>query len=343
MRNYSQDLEGVRKRLKEKTSSSFKDEFEFKPPKSKPGATEPIEFRFYVLPPLVQGETCATGTAKATMDLFYFANGTHWINNKPHSCPRSFDNSQLCPLCDYAFTLLRDIPKENKESRTKIVKNLLSQDRQAVNIYFPNCKQNPEELRDKVMWFNIPKAVQDRFATCINRDDSDDPADPKAFGVFYDPQAAYLFQLMIGHKSGYNSYDDSKFLAIINKHPIAIGGDKKADVAKIEKILNARHDLTTKFPTPSVDKMEELLGAIQNGTVHFDDKNEPSGDKEVKSQVKSAPPIKPAVTKVETKVETKSVPATAATTVVSAQSDKPASAIEEDPDIETLMESLRGN
>lgn len=261
------DLNSMRKKLKDR-NGGFKDPNQFIPPQVKDG--EKKIWRFYVLPPLQEGEGTSDGVASKGMDLFYVPNGSHWVSKKPHACPRIHDETE-CPMCSYAFELMSET--DDKDKRRAIAKNYLPQQRYAVNIYFPNIEANPEEVRGKVMWFNAPKQVYDIWDSCIMRDTPGDDADPQAYGVFFDEEAAYLFQLEAQKHGDYNEYKSSKFLSNVGKQPLAKAkkGDQVVpDAKRISDILAQRFDLFTKFDDRDVNKIHGLVDNIKN--------KEPGGD-----------------------------------------------------------------
>lgn len=262
------DLDKMRNKLKEREKGKRVDANEFIPPKAKPGAPK-LVYRFFVLGPVSAGDPVLNGVASQDMALYYVPNGAHWISNKPHACPRIHDENE-CEICQLGFDLMSDCPKgeAGKKARSAIAKNLLPQERYAINIYFPNINENPEELRGRVMWYNAPKTVIHIMDECINRDNAGDPQDPKAFGVFFDENAAYLFQLEVGEKSTYNNYETSKFLAIGGPQPIVRAKDSTGKIVahtkKIQEILNMRHDLFTKFDARDPAKISSLAIQLAN-------------------------------------------------------------------------------
>jgi len=252
------DVEAVRKKLQEKKGSRFKDPNEFRCPTAKDG--EPGKYRFFVLPPLKKGEKCADGVATRTMDLFYVQNGSHWFNNRPHGCPRVHDEMD-CAACQNGFDLMGET--DDKERRKEIAKQWLPRTNYAVNIYFPKDGTNPDDVAGKVMWMNAPKQVYDVWEGCLMAQNAGDPADPQAFGVFYDEEDAYLFQLVAKKKNKYNEYTTSKFLANVKKPLASSGGKPLAD--RIQQILDSRFDLYTKFPPRDQAAMATLVKQLMSG------------------------------------------------------------------------------
>jgi hypothetical protein len=282
------DVQKIRNQLRNKLSTRPQDPFEFRPPKAKKDET--LKLRFYVLTPLVKGDKCHGGTASRSMDdLFCIKHGNHWVNNKPHACPR-VNRDEPCELCDAGFDMLRET--DDKDKRRAIIQNWLSQSVYLVNIYFPNIQSNPEALRGKVMFFNAPKTCFDQWYAAVNRDTGGDEADPEAFGVFYDPENAYLYQLEIVLNGNNNSYKTSKFLAQMGPHPIARLKDGSADSKRIQTLLDQRHDLATKIEEPNPDKIRKLCNSMLNGTDVDDDQ---AGSEEA-TQPATPPPARSATT-----------------------------------------------
>jgi len=101
------DVEAIRKKLKSTMSGRAQDPDEFRPEKAK-SQSEPVKYLFYILPPVSAGEKIKGGTAKKGMDnQFFLQHGNHWVNDKPHPCPRIHDGSP-CDICGFGFDLLKD-------------------------------------------------------------------------------------------------------------------------------------------------------------------------------------------------------------------------------------------
>jgi hypothetical protein len=257
------DLDKIRAKMKEKGRGHFQDPDEFRPPSAKPG--EKITYRFFILPPLSKGEKCAGGVASQDMDLYYVQNGNHWVQKKPYPCPRVHDGEE-CDVCNIGFERMNET--QDKKEKSTIARNYLPQVRNAMNIYFLSSDSNPEELRGKNKWFNAPKQVIDICDACLNRDDAGDPEDPQAYGVFFNEQAAYVFQLEITKQGDYNEYKASKFLASVGPTPIAAkkeGNQRVPLTEKIQEILNGRFDLYTKFDPRDKKKIAELAQKLLAG------------------------------------------------------------------------------
>lgn len=271
------DVKKLREQVKKAKGGRQRDPHEFVPAK----ATETVShnYRFFVLPPLLEGEKCHGGAASKAMESFFVRHGQHWVNKQPHECPRCYDDSP-CSWCERGFDLLKEIPKgeAHKAERTKVSKAWLANSHFAVNLFFPQIDQNPPEVRGKVMWFDAPKTVYDIWEEAINRDDPGDKEDPKAYGVIYDEYAAFLFQLEVTEQGGFNNYKTSKFLAQTGARPIFRNKEGNADQSVIEKILANRHDLFKKIDVPDADKLAKLLVASDTGADEIAAVGPDSGD-----------------------------------------------------------------
>jgi hypothetical protein len=249
-------------RKKQQESAGNRDSTEWRVDKVKEG--EEAEYRLAILPPLDEGETCTGGTAGQTQDLWYLANGAHWINKKRVECPRVHLENGTCPLCDMGFDLMQTT--DDKKVRSQIAKEWLSRQNWAVNVYFLNHKTNPEHLRGKVMWWNVPKAVFEVCDKAFNSNDPGDEDDPRAFGYFCDPTDAFPLIVTVTEKNGYNNYESSRLLG--RSKPIA------DDEEEIMEILDQRHDLYTKFKARDVDRLTQILNeklGDETGSDGFDD------------------------------------------------------------------------
>ena len=258
------DLATMRKNINDK-KGSFRDANEFVPPKAKPG--QEINYRFYILPPLQAGDKTVDGKASRGMDVYFLQNGAHWINKKPFSCPRVHDGEE-CDLCTYGFDLMAEVQgdgQEAKKAKSAIARNYLPPQKNAVNIYFPKDPVNPEELWGRVMWFNASKTITNIGEACLMADDGGDELKPRAYGIFYDEENAYLFNLTIKEKGGFNDYESSMFLPT-SKRPIVgtkqADGSILADPTKIELVLGKRHDLYTKFQPADGIKIAAILKSL---------------------------------------------------------------------------------
>lgn len=309
------------KRMREKQRSKKKfqrDAHEFRCDKA---IKNPVNYYFYVLPELKKGEKTADNEASRDMELWYLPNASHFINNQSMACPRIHDDDE-CPICKMGFDMMQGI--DDRNARRDIARKYLANTRYAVNVYFPPIEKNPEHLRGKTMWYNLPKTVFDIMETCLDTDEGGDEFDPNACGIFYHPTRCYLFKLDARPKGEYNSYEKSTFV------PTTLGilvheKDKKDDPDwdKIEEIMNSRHDLYTKFKDRNHDNLLEvtkkLLRTSGGGSSEWDeveDGSTPSPVSESKTETKS-----------ETKSEKKEEPKESTIPVA-------------DPDLDALMAQL---
>lgn len=252
------DVAAIRAKLRKQMSGKFSDPDEFRPPKADPDST--LEYRFYILPPLMEGDELKSGVVNRSMDQFFLQHANHWINDKPHPCPRVWDNSE-CPFCERGFELLRDESiKSNEAQRKQVVSEYMPNSYYMVNVLFSNWSGNPEELRGRIKYFNASKTCMDIWSEALMRDDAGDADDPKAFGVFFDESAAFQFQLIINRKGRNNSYEKSKFLA---------NGGVPTPMAKspenLEKLLRLRHNLFDKIEMPDVSKLKKIFATVVEG------------------------------------------------------------------------------
>lgn len=247
-------LQKLRERLMKKKGGYRRDPAEWRAPQVAPG--EEFKAKAFILPPLEKGETCSSGTAEVGMDgLFFTQVGDHWINKKRFPCPRVYDNDD-CPYCQLGFDLLSET--EQKSARSEISKAYLPRTQYVVNLFFPDVKTNPEELRGKVVYYAMPKTIFDKLEECISLDNAgDDPDDPRAWGIFYDPSDAYPLSIVINKKGDYNSYTDSKLLA-------AGRGKLASSQKKIDEVLAQRHDVPTKYPARTPENRQTLQGFVDS-------------------------------------------------------------------------------
>jgi len=240
-------LERVRAKMAAKKGGRARDPNQWRPPQVKEG--DIFKAKGFFMPPLKKGDRCATGICEHDMEeLFYLQVGMHWIDRKPYPCPRVFDGDE-CDYCTLGFKLLQETG--DKELRKQIGREYLPRTLYAVNVYFPKLKENPEELRGRVVYYEAPKTVFDKMDECITReDDGGDPDDPQAWGFFYMADGAYPFLWKINHKAGYNNYADSKFIPKLQ--PIA------KSAKGIEEILSMRHDLVSKYPARTKETHNKL-------------------------------------------------------------------------------------
>jgi hypothetical protein len=289
-----------RMRQKQAEQSGFRDLTEWRAPKLK--SPEEKSFRVIILPPLEQGDPCVGGTASESMDLYYRVFGYHLINKKRYECPRVHPEKGDCPLCSTGFDLMKET--DDKKVRSGLAKEWLSQQNFAVNIYFENHKDNPEDLRGKVFWWSLPNAVQMICDKAFKSDDAGDDDNPKAHGLFFDPNDAFPLIIEIKVKNDYNNYEGSKFLG--KSRPIA------ATQEEIDAILAKRHDVMKKFEARDIKALEKLLQDKLGGTTGG---GESSGSSSSGDEGYITPPAdkkeeKKVEVKTEAKVETKTPPKT---------------------------------
>lgn len=266
------DIDAIRKKVKEKQAGRQADPDEFRPEKGK-SANEPVYYRFFILPPFDMGELIKGGKAKHGMDnQFYVTHANHWFGEKPYPCPRVYgDGSGKCKVCDYGFALLKDEKvKANDEVRRKTVSTWMPNQQYMMNIYFPADKKNPEDLHNRVMFYNAPKTVLDICTTALMRDDPGDPESPEAFGIFFDESNGFLFELQVLKSGKQNSYKTSKFLA--TPRPMIRNQDGSANEKALTKLLESRHDLFAKIEVPNQEKIDKIFQVMTNGDDSADDK-----------------------------------------------------------------------
>jgi hypothetical protein len=280
------DISAIRDKLRKQMPGKVKDPDEFRPPKANDGET--LKFRFFILPPIMAGDKLKTGVAERSMDNFFLTHGNHWINDKPHPCPRVWDGS-YCEVCQTGFDLLKG--EEDKEKRKAIVKAWMPSTSYLVNIYFPNSNVNPEDLRGKVKYYNASKTCFDIWVNTLQKDDLGDPDDPSAYGVFFDENSAFQFQLEITKGGINNSYTTSKFITN-GGQPTPMMKDK----ANLSKLLEMRHDLFMRVEEPDAERMKKLARVMLDG----DDIEDDGFDK---SEVVQKPVAQKAAVKKPTVVE----------------------------------------
>lgn len=245
------DVAAIRNKLRSQVGGRQADPDEWKPPKVE-SLTEPVKFRFFVLPPFQAGDILSSGQASRSMDNFFLIHGSHWLGSTVLACPRVCEGED-CPICQVGFDRVKKIPKDQAEERRKITGQWIANNQFMVNILFTNHKMNPEELRGKVKFFNASKTILDIWSATLMRDDAGDDDDPQAHGVFFDENAAFLFQLEVIKQGKGNSYKTSKFIHNDGK-PLPI-----ADQADIPKILKKRHDLFLKVPKVDMKKVDDTI------------------------------------------------------------------------------------
>jgi len=265
----SYDVEAIRKKLKSQMGGKFADPDEFKPAKAT-STTEAIKYRYFVLPPIQKGDVLKSGTAKETMDHFFLQHGNHWINMRPHPCPRSWDNSE-CEICQFGLDLLRE--EKDEDARKKIREIWLPSKYSMVNIYFTHWQGNPEELRGKVKYYNAPKTCLDIWTAALYRDDKGDEEEPEAHGVFYDEHAAFIFQLEVIKSGKQNSYKTSHFVTKDGEPVPMVGKKGEPNEKGIKALLRLRHNLFSKVEEPNPADIKKMFAFLSNA----DDQHEESG------------------------------------------------------------------
>jgi hypothetical protein len=246
-------------KMRKNQNSSQRDPTEWRPKFKK---EETISYKAYVLPPIMEGDTCLDKngnkiTASSDWDVWYVQNGHHFINKRRYQCPRVHGTGE-CAMCDAGFELMRDV--DDKETRSAIAKEWLSQESHAVNLYFPDVKDNPEDVRGKVLWWNLPNKIFKMGKNCVDRSDpGPDEDDPQPYGLFFMPDEALMFKIELKEKSGYNNYDDSKMF--VKPKPIASDDDE------IQEILDRRSDIRLKFDKPDPDALTKIVEEKLAGSV----------------------------------------------------------------------------
>jgi len=256
-RSEKQKLLQKMRETKAKKGGGFRDPNEWRPKFEK---DKDLTYRIHILPPLLEGDECIGKDGKTTKcekdwDLYYYQRGGHFINKKIHECPRVRDGGE-CPMCSIGFDLMRE--SDDKEVRKQIAKEWLSQESHVVNIYFPDHKDNPSDLRGNVMYWRLPMAIFRQCEDAFDRDDDGgDDDDPLAFGLFFDPEESFPIKITLREKAGYNNYDDSKLL-----------GKSRAladSESEIEEILAKRIDVPERYPKPDIKELQKIADAKMSG------------------------------------------------------------------------------
>lgn len=256
------DVGELRKRMQQQVGGKQSDPDEFRPKKAE-STTEAILYRFYILPYFMAGETIKGGVAEKGMSNFYIQHGAHWLNNKQYQCPRIWDGTR-CDICNIGFDLLREEKDENK--RKAILSTWMPSTYYMVNIYFPAIDVNPEELRGRVKFFNAPKTCFDQWQAALMRENMGRDDDPKAYGAFFDENAAFMFQLEVLKHGKNNSYKTSKFIANGGKpSPMFVGADGKAHPEGIAKLLALRNNLWNKVRVPDINEIQRIAKSMLDG------------------------------------------------------------------------------
>ncbi len=285
------DVEAIRKKIKQSMSGKFSDPDEFRPEKAQPNQP-PICYQFFILPPYGLGELIRGGKAKQGMDnQFFVTHGNHWVGDKPYACPRIWDGTE-CPICKFGFDLLKDEKISKDEAkRQATVKTWMPNQAYMMNIFFPAVKKNPEDLHNRVMFYNAPKTVLDICTTTLMQNDAGDPESPEAFGVFFDENNGFLFELQVTKQGKNNSYKTSKFLP--TPRPMIRNADGSPNEKALAKLLESRHDLFAKIEVPNMEKVNRVFAVMSNGDdSHNDGKSGGFDDDETggKTTTKSSAP-----------------------------------------------------
>ena len=267
------DVNEIRKKLKQSQAGKFTDPDQFKPDKGK-SKTDAIKYRFFILPPISKGDELKSGIVKKSMEQFFVQHANHWINDRPYACPRVWEGDDTCKICDFGFDLLREEENKEEERRRKIVKQWMPTTYNAVNIYFTNWKGNPEELRNKVKWYNSPQTCFAHWSSAMMKENAGDPEDPEAYGVFFDENAGFVYELQVLLQGRQNSYKTSKFLPNGGKGvPMVKNKDGSAKEESLAILLRLRHNLWDKIDTPDIAKIDKVFAVVTSG----DDPDDNSG------------------------------------------------------------------
>ena len=299
------DIETIRKNLAKAVSGKFNDPDEFRPEKAKENSE--IKYRFFILPPFKSGDIIKGGPATHSMDNFFIANGSHWINSKPHACPRVWDNSD-CPICQYGFDLLKECKEQraSDDRKQQIRSQCMPSTYYMVNIFFTNWKGNPEDLRGKVKFFNAPKTCLDKWMSTLMKDDKGDAEDPDAYGVFFDESSAFCFELIVTKEGKNNGYKTSGFIKNNgNPVPMIMNEDRTPNRKKLDQLLELRIDLFSKIEIPDHKKISRLASVMINGD-DDDDDNKNGGFDDDETTTASNQPSHQSAVKSESKTVTKS-------------------------------------
>lgn len=320
------DVNAIRQSLKKTISGKFSDPDEFRPEKAK-NSIDPIRYRFFILPPLKTGDQLKTGAVKQSMDNFFVRHGQHWVNERPHPCPRVYDGSE-CAICSYGFQLLQECKdkKYGDDRKNAILRQWMPSTYYMVNIFFTNWKGNPEDLRNKVKWYNAPKTCVDKWTSTLMRDDKGDEEDPDAFGIFFDENAAFCFELAVLKEGKSNSYKTSSFIKN-NGVPVPMvkNADETPNPKAIDLLLKSRSNLWEKVEVPEPAKIQRLASQMISG----DDDDAPSLSSGGFDADETKEPTAPAPKAVEPKA--KQVIARKPATVVEEDDEAPSPARKEVP------------
>ena len=259
------DVGAIRQKLKQSMSGKFSDPDEFRPDKAK-SVSEPIKYRFFILPPLFKGDMLKSGTVEKSMDQFFLSHANHWINDKPYPCPRVWDHTE-CEICQFGFDLLKEEEnRQDEDKRRKVIKEWMPTSYNMVNILFTQWKGNPEELRGKVKFYNASKTLFDQWTATLMRDDAGDAEDPHAYGIFFDENAGFAYELQVLKQGKQNSYKTSHFLSNGGVGiPMIKNKDGNSPTELLEKLLKLRHNLWDKIEIPDLAKNKKIFNTMTQG------------------------------------------------------------------------------
>ena len=332
------DINAIRAKLKKTMSGKFNDPDEFKPEKAN-STTEPIKYRFFILPPLFKGDELKSGVVERSMEQFFISHANHWIHDKPHPCPRVWDGG-TCKVCQFGFELLKeDKYRQDEVARREVIRQYMPTQYNMVNIYFTSWKGNPEDLRGKVRFFNASKTLFDQWTSTLMKEDSGDPDDPQAHGIFFDENAGFVYELQNLKQGRQNSYKTSKFLANGGK-PTPMLDDK----AMLPKLLKLRHNLWEKIEVPDEAKITQIFNTLVHGD---DSEHEDGGFDKNESAAPASDPVEKVTARKKTKakVEPEEVEANVLADEAPLKEEKvavaaPADDDDDDDDIDSLLSQL---
>jgi len=268
----SEMLKRVRERVLAQKSGGGRDPNEWRPEIPRTSGDPTNKYKFFVLPGVEHDDRCATGKTSHPMEDFFVPYGVHWVNRRPHTCPRIIDG-ESCPLCTHGFDLMNNTREAggDKDMLRNIAKLWLPNQRYIVNIYFPNIKSNPEELRGEVRYWMAPRVIFGKWETCILNEDVGDEDDPQAYGLFYwyddgkddfTIPGGFLFQLCAGRQHEYPTYEGSKFLYGKGSIPLISTKSGKPDFDRIQDAMDQRHDLWSKIDPRNIKELKDQVAKI---------------------------------------------------------------------------------
>ncbi|MDB4490360.1 hypothetical protein N9045_02465, partial [bacterium] len=172
---------------------------------------------------------------------------------------------------------------------------------------------------------------------------SGDPDDPQAYGVFFDENAGFTYELQVLKQGRQNSYKTSKFLANGGK-PTPMIADKEgnANGEMLEKLLRLRHNLWEKIEEPDQAKITKIFNTI----VHGDDGDDDGGfDESVRTEPKPKPKAAPKAEEPEVNVLVDDEPVKSSSLddeqpLEESKPDASSSDSEDDADIDSLLSQL---